>query len=487
MSGSLLRFVRGACVVVMCASAIAVLNATDSAPVTLITPTTMQRLVYWNDVAMDVMALDHTPPTAGDPRVFGEQFGPTRTSRAMAIMHIAMHDALNAIYPKYKTLTRVPAADPASSIDAALAQSASDTLVALYPSQSAAVRAKLVADLATIPLAGRAAGIATGAAAARAILRVRADDGSNRPEPVVGVDFFPSDAPGKWRPDPVSQIPYAIGAHWGKVRPFMLRSGSQFRLPPPPRLNSAEYAAAFAQVKDLGGDGLITPTRRSTEQTEIGIFWAYDGTTNLCAPPRMYNQIAMTIAEQRGTDVPGVVRLLALVNIAMADAAIAAWDSKYYYQFWRPVTGIREADPGTGPTGLGDGNARTQGDPTFTPLGSPASNLSGVDFTPPFPAYPSGHAVIGASLFEVLTQFYGTTDIPFTFTSDEYNGQTTDSTGTPRPLLPRSFSTLTDAMQENALSRIYLGVHWKFDSAAGITQGRRVAQEVLRSEDRLVR
>ena len=156
--------------------------------------------------------------------------------------------------------------------------------------------------------------------------------------------------------------------------------------------------------------------------------------------------------------------------------AIAIWESKYYYQFWRPVTGIREADAGTGPTGLGDGNPRTTGDPTFMPLGAPASNLQGPNFTPPFPSYPSGHAGFGGALFQTLRRFYGTDHIPFTFVSDEFNGMTVDNEGNVRPLVPRSFATLSQAEEENGQSRIYLGIHWAFDKTEGIAQGRRVGE-----------
>ena len=166
--------------------------------------------------------------------------------------------------------------------------------------------------------------------------------------------------------------------------------------------------------------------KRTAEQTQIGIYWAYDGTPSLCAPPRLYNQITMRIAHKMGTDndVVELARLLALVNVAMADAGIAVWESKYYYQYWRPVTGIREADENTGPSKLGDSNPATVGDPTYSPLGAPASNLMGPNFTPPFPAYPSGHAGFGGALFEMLRNFYRTDRIPFTFVSDEFNGVT---------------------------------------------------------------
>jgi len=189
----------------------------------------------------------------------------------------------------------------------------------------------------------------------------------------------------------------------------------------------------------------------------------------------------MHIADQQGTssNVLELARLLALVNVSMADTGIAIWESKYHYQFWRPITGIRESDAGTGPTGAGDGNAATAGDPNFTPLGAPASNLNGPNFTPPFPAYPSGHAGFGGALFQTLRNYYQTDNIAFTFVSDELNGVTRDNGGNVRPLVPRSFSSLSQAEEENAQSRIYLGIHWRFDKTEGIAQGRRVADYVF--------
>src|SRR6185295_13465225 len=207
-------------------------------------------------------------------------------------------------------------------------------------------------------------------------------------------------------------------------------------------LDSPEYAAAYREVQQLGGDGLVTPTTRTAEQTLIGIFWAYDGTPSLCAPPRLYNQITMRIAHQMGTDtdVLELARLLALVNVAMADAGIAIWESKFYYQYWRPVTAIRESDEGTGPT---------------------------------------GHAGFGGALFEILRKYYRTDRIQFTFISDEFNGVTKGNNGTVRPVVERSFSSLSEAEEENGQSRIYLGIHWAFDKIEGIAQGRHVADYVF--------
>ncbi len=437
----------------------------------------------WNRIAIDASGLDHTPVAVGENRVFGEQIGPGRSSRAIAIAQIAVFEAVNAIHGGYQSYAGVPRAPLDTSLQAAVAQAAHDTLAALFPSQRASFDGDLADELASLPVrdARVLRGIALGRRAALAILGMRSADGAQQPEPRMEQDFIPSDQPGWWRRDPIGMAPIALGAHWAEVDPFVLPSADQFRTPPPPDLTSAAYTAAFNELKALGGDGIATPTVRSADQTQTGIYWAYDGTPSLCAPPRLYNQIAVRIADQRGTGPVALARLLALVNVAMADAGIAIWESKYYYQFWRPIGGVREADEGTGPSGLGDGNPDTIGDPGFAPLGAPASNLSGPNFTPPFPAYPSGHAGFGGALFQMLREFYGTDRIEFTFVSDEYNGETRANDGTIRPLLPRSFRTLSQAEEENGQSRIYLGIHWSFDKTEGIVQGRRIARYVYRN------
>jgi hypothetical protein len=437
-------------------------------------------LLRWNQIAIDASGADH----AGAK----EQLGPGRSSRAIAIVHIAIFDALNAAVGGYQSYTRLGRVTSDPSLKATIAQAAHDTLVDLFPAQTASFDAALAADLAQVrdPRA-RTEGVRLGRRAAAAILSLRANDGSQHAEPAMGTDYVPSDAPGAWRQDPISQLPVALGAHWGEVTPFVLASPEQFRVPPPPALDSDAYTAAFNEVTALGGDGISTPTLRSAEQTQTGIFWAYDGTPSLCAPPRLYNQIAVLIAKQRGSDLMETARLLALVNTAMSDAGVAIWESKYHYAFWRPVTGVRESDPGTGPSGLGDGNDDTLGDPTFSPLGAPASNLVAVNFTPPFPAYPSGHAGFGGALFETLRRFYRTDAIAFTFVSDEFNGVTRDNHGNVRPFLRRRFASLSQAEEENGQSRIYLGIHWSFDKTEGIAQGRAVADYVFEHAFRPVR
>ncbi|MBS2038347.1 vanadium-dependent haloperoxidase, partial [bacterium] len=353
-----------------------------------------------------------------------------------------------------------------------------DTLVALFPAQQVALDQLLLADLSLIPDSlEKTAGIQTGQNAAQAILANRANDGSTAS--IQGQTYSFGQLPGQWRVDPINPTQTPLGAFWGSVRPFVLNSAAQFRCPVPPSLTSPEYTAAYNEVKAIGGDGVVTPTVRTQEQTQIGIFWAYDGTPSLCAPPRLYNQIATQLATQRGLiDLGDQAQLLAVTNLAMADACIACWESKYFYSYWRPVCGIRESDPGTGPSSLGDGNPATVGDPGYVPLCAPASNLQAPNFTPPFPSYPSGHADFGGALFGTLRRAFGTDQVSFSFTSDEFNGITRDNLGNVRPLRPRSFTSLSQAEEENGQSRIYLGIHWSFDKSEGIVQGEKVADWV---------
>jgi hypothetical protein len=426
------------------------------------------RILMWHEISLDTNALDYVPPLdSGTP--YHVQFGPHRSSRAMADVQLAVFEVVNAARPKFVSYTgfRPPQSD--WSVDAAVAQAAHDALVDLYPPQTDRLNALLLSDLGCIrgsPARVRA-GRAVGAAAFASVLAKLGNDNTNLPEPSIPQDYQPSHAIGVWDVDPISQLMVALGGNWPKVIPFTFTDQAAFRAPPPPPVGSAVYMTEFAATKSLGGDprqGM--PTIRTDEQTFLGKFWSYDGTPGLCAPPRLYNQMARQLILAQGTsEAIDLARFLAIINVGMADAGVSAWEAKYYYKFWRPVTAIREAAP-------------PDGNPGWYPLGAQATNTGGPNITPPFPAYPSGHATFGGTMFEILRS-YMPDATPFTFISDEFNGHNKDVYGYVRPRIPATFTSLSDAEQSNAESRIYIGVHWQADADQGIAQGRRVAQQVL--------
>jgi membrane-associated phospholipid phosphatase len=454
------------------------------------------RFVMWNQIALDTTSIDHAPPPPGvksNPAL--HHLGPHRASRAMAIVHIAMYDAINIAMrfiekkPTFETYSKkLEQLKKPVSLDLVVTYAAGESLKALYKEQAPVIADFIAKDEAAIvagknrndPIFKEAREL--GRAAAWTILEARKTDGSAHVEPEVGQPGFPlTEAPGKWRPDPVSNIITALGGKWGTVKPFAIRNVPTFRPPPPPPLTEARYKKDFDEVKTLGGQN--TPRYTSTrtpEQEQIGIFWAYDGTAFLCAPPRLYNQVIRQIVQQKTKEMQdkgeepkllNYARLFALANIAMADAAIAAWDAKFHFGYWRPVVGIRAA--------AGDGNPDTEADFHWRALGAPASNsIRGPNFTPPFPAYPSGHATFGGALFNILRNFYPE-QTAFEFISDEYNGINKPAgSDQPRPVIKRSFATLQAAEDENARSRIYLGVHWQIDADSGIAQGNQVGSFV---------
>jgi hypothetical protein len=423
-------------------------------------------ILRWSEMGMDAARVDHglNYPT--------EQFGPTRTSRAMAIESVAMYDAvanIDGTYQPYLTHVSVPVD---TSMEAAVAQAGHDTLSALYTHQAATFDQALASDLASIPDGpGKQAGIALGKMTAANILAARSNDGSQQDAVGQPINYTFGTQPGDYQPDPLHPGASVLTPDWGSVTPFVLTSGTQFQLPPPPALDSAAYASAFNEVKTLGGGSPNDPTTRTDEETTIGLFWGYDAQPGLCAPVRFYNQICDTICRQQGNTEVQNARLFMLVNVAMADAAIECWGDKYTYNLWRPVTAIREADT--------DGNPLTIADPQWTPLGAPADNGGGTNFTPPFPSYPSGHADFGGALFGVLRDFYGTDNIHFTIISDEFNTITVDQNGVPRPLVARSYTSFSQAAAENAESRVYLGIHFQFDADNGLKQGTQIADYIF--------
>jgi hypothetical protein len=429
----------------------------------------MDAILYWNDVALEAGARDHT----GSPAPL-EQGGPTRTARALAIVHLAMYDAFNSIEGFYTPyLSNPPIPVPGASAHAAIGEAALTTLSQLYPSQYP--RFLQAHEVFLAGLIGADSEIADGRThgkkVAEELLDLRHMDGS-----CVSVPYVSSLEPGRHRPDPLHPNQGYLTPHWGRVKPFGIPSAEDFVAEPFPPLNSARYAQDFNDVKEKGA---LTGSTRTPEETTIGLFWAYDGAQKLGTPPRLYNQIVRVIAEQQGNSLEQNARLFALVNMAMADAGIQCWYSKYFYDLWRPAVGVREADPHWGPTGLGDDNSETEGDPYWLPLGAPRTNQVGAkNFTPNFPAYPSGHATFGAASLDMVRLFYDTDDIAFEFVSDELNGESLDVEGYVRTRHNRPFIRLSDAIEENGRSRVYLGVHWQFDADSGIASGKRIAEHI---------
>lgn len=426
----------------------------------------MDAILHWNAISLEVVVRDHD---------FRDQAGPTRTSRALAIVHLAMYDAFNGIAQLYEPyLANLPTPDADADGDAAIGAAAFVTLKELYPKQLDVLTAAYKAFCDLLPSYPQAlfAGRNFGSAVAAALLNQRRTDKSTSDTS----GYTDCNGRGLHRPDPLNPNQKAVTPHWGQVTPFALPDVISFRAPEPPSLDSAEYAENFQQVKQKGA---LTGNTRTPEETSIGLFWAYDGAKAIGTPPRLYNQIVRVIAQNQGNKPAENARLFALVNMAMADAGIQCWDSKYLYNFWRPVVGIREADPGWG-YGAGDGNPATEGDPYWLPLGAPRTNEPGEkSVTPAFPAYPSGHATFGAAAFDIVRRFYHTDAIAFEFVSDELNGKSIDGDGSVRTYHKRSFNSLSAAIAENGISRVYLGVHWKFDSDVGIEDGQQIADYIF--------
>ncbi len=428
-------------------------------------------ILEWNAVALQANVIDHTGPEAPGDALNLTQ-GPPASARALAIVHAAMFDAYNSVDVRctpYYVLA--PGANGASA-DAAVAQAAHDVLVSLYPSGEAFFDDALEETLSRVASRpARNKGIAVGAFVAEQILDLRAGDGADVPH-----TYTPTGAVGNHDVDPLHPTQGFISPDYGLVTPFAVPDITDFRAAPPPGIDSEEYAFALNEVKALGK---VDSTERTFDETVIALYWSYNGSPLLGTPPRLYNQIARLIAEQQKNKVHENARLFALLNIAMGDAGISAWDTKYTYDYWRPIRGIRLA--GDGSPGDADGNPDTVADPTWAPLGASRSNPfpGESNFTPAFPAYTSGHATFGAAAFKTLANFYQTDAIAFTFVSDEWNGVTLDQFNMVRPLIPRSFDSLSQAAAENAASRVFNGVHWRFDGVEGMRAGNGIANFIF--------
>jgi membrane-associated phospholipid phosphatase len=381
-------------------------------------------VLEWNQLALHAV---------GQARV-----SPVVASRALAITQVAVYDAVNAIDRSFEPYHAHVHASRGASLEAAAAQAAHDTLTALFPSQAGTFDTALAADLTGIPPGRARQGVEVGREVAQQILDWRSTDGSG-----ATVTYTPGTDPGDWRPTPPAFLP-ALAPQWPYVTPFAMTSGDQFRPAAPPALDSAEYAAAFNEVKSLGR---ADSTTRTAEQTQIARFWN-DGLGTAFAPG-YWNKIAQSVATDQGLDLVSDARLFALLNIATADAIISCWDAKYTYSLWRPVTAIRFA----GDTDL---NPDTEPDAGWTPL----------LVTPNFPSYTSAHSTVSAAAAGVLTALFGP-DHHFTVAAEGLPGVT------------RSFDSFGAAAAEAGQSRIYGGIHYSFDNITGQQVGRTVAGYVM--------
>jgi hypothetical protein len=496
-------------------------------------------LMLWHLITVDITAIDHRAVINSSPSTYHEQFGPARAARALGLVHQAMFEAANVFDRKYASTlsTRQTAPTAGASQDAAIIEAAYQLIAWLYPGLNDqtfevddpnktctlsmfSLATYYACSLETVTNVNeRLAGIAVGRAIAGQIIAERSHDGAERLEPIWGKDFVPRQLTGdglypfvQWQVDPVSGLGTALGAYWGEVKSFAMTAGFQFRpqesgspASTVRKLNgNYKNLASYNAVRQWGKETRLDPSGKPTLPPSVGDafflaqFWAYDGTANLCAPVRLYNQIAAAALKQiedTPTDgypnvidpksVTDIARFYALINMAMADAAIAAWDSKYHFQFPRPVTYIRASD---------ELDAAKMGKPVGTkwfPVGAQVTNSDQTyNITPPFPAYPSGHAVFGGSVFGTLRQFIKPTT-KFKFLSDEFNGKNkdvynyirclpnVDKVTDPKFCAQREF-TLDCAERENADSRIFMGVHWIFDADDGIFMGNQVARQVYR-------
>jgi len=371
----------------------------------------------WNNAALDAIRAERTPPPVA--------------SRALAILHTSIFDAVNGIARTYEHYF-VPSAVPESaSIDAAASAAAHQVLVALFPARAAtfdALHAAILQSIKDGPQKTR--GAQWGEEVAMKILAWRSDDGAGETMP-------PPDetGPGAWVPTPPLFAPYLL-PQWGHVTPFTFTHSFDFRPPGPPALDSEKWAQDYNEVKELGA---AVGSTRTHEQSVIALFWADGAGTE--TPPGHWNSIAQEVTDQFETPLVEKARLFALLNAAMADAAICAWDAKYAFAFWRPVTAIRNGDT--------DGNDDTAPDPTW----------SSFIVTPPFPDYVSGHSTFSGAAAMVLALFFGKNEIAFTAESDFL------------PSVMRDFARFSDAAAEAALSRLYGGIHYRSANEDGLRAG----------------
>lgn len=378
----------------------------------------------WNEVLLDAIRVDKTAPP--------------KASRAMACVNVSIYEAVNGILGGYAPYVVDHPAPAGASPEAAAVAAAYHSLVALFPAQQAAFDAARAASLAAIPDGpAKTAGLEWGEHAAEDILELRADDHST--------DTYAWESPlggGWWLATPPAFAPPLL-PNWPYVTPWAMASTKEFRPAAPPSPNTAEYLAAFREVKRLGR---VNSPNRTADQTQIALFWADNPGTE--TPPGHWISIAMDLSAQRGLTLHQNARLFALLSMTVADAAVVSWDVKYAYSNWRPLTGIQHAEQ--------DGNPDTEADASWLPLIA----------TPPFPSYSSGHSTFSGSSARLLAHFFGSDAIAFTTGSDGLPG------------VERSFTSFSQAAEEAGQSRIYGGIHWQFDNEAGLESGRALADLV---------
>jgi hypothetical protein len=388
---------------------------------------------------------------------------PFHESRMYAMMHIAIHDALNAIDRRFQPYVFDKRVEPGASPEAAVAAAARDVMVPLlgqlprelpFITQAcidaalAGVEAAYTATLTALPDGpAKTQGIAAGQAAAAAILARRAADGAVGP--FLNTSCPQDTSPGKYQCTPG----YAFVAFevWAKVTPFALQDSAQFRPGPPYAVTDKAYTADYNEVKSLGGDGSTTPSARTGDQTEIAYFWWESS-------PLKWSRIGRTVSTNTGLNPWQNARFFALLNMALADGYIAMSATKNHYSYWRPITAIRAGET--------DGNADTPGDLAWTPLRP----------TPPNQDYASGHSIEGGVGAEVLKQVFGTDGVNFRDCGVKLPPGS--ACGDPSPVL-RSYSSFSQAATENALSRILIGFHFRKSIEEGTQYGRKIGERAV--------
>ena len=426
----------------------------------------------WNMTIHDVM------------RGVPEKANPGVSTRAIAMMNGAIYDVFQAFDRTHAPFLVRDHATPGASRESAVAQAAHDVLVDCYAEMQTELGALLQSRLGNIAAspAEKAAGTAFDSMVAQQYIAKRLNDHSGDMVQYTGPGGI-----GHWEPDPLHPDQEAWGPGWGTVHTWAVPSSDYFPVPGPPNLTDTEYTNAYNEVKDWGA--LNSPSRAANpDTTTVGLFWAYDR-AGMGPPPVMFVRSLVEIANQTANSPADNARLFAMASVAMADAAVASWDSKFQHDFWRPIAGIRAGDQ--------DQNPNTLGDVAWVPLGAPGDDPNDPndptpgnedDFTPPFPAYTSGHATMGGALFKSIERFFGTNEfgdvvgIPgaeFTLYSEEAGsgGSRTFSQFAHYGLLAPGLN-YSSPDGENGISRVYLGVHWLFDQQDGMDLGHAIANYV---------